>query len=110
MSVAKGSDELWLEVNCQSNLVISGSPRNMFWHSGMYNFGGRATGRGSGPERVRLLPNSEYQRLRHTSQSMEDKFLRRKGNIPDRRLRSLSFPFIRLPFGSELSVKGSGVA
>ena len=28
MSVAKGTDELWVEVKCQSNLAIAGSPRN----------------------------------------------------------------------------------
>jgi len=32
VSVAIGSDELWLGVICQSNSVIAGSPRNMFWH------------------------------------------------------------------------------
>ena len=28
MSVANGSDDLWLEVICQTNLEIAGSPRN----------------------------------------------------------------------------------
>ena len=28
MVVAKTSDELWIAVKCQSNLVIAGSPRN----------------------------------------------------------------------------------
>ncbi len=28
MSVAKGSDELWVEVKCQANPEIAGSPRN----------------------------------------------------------------------------------
>ena len=28
MSVAKGSDDLWLEVICQTNSEIAGSPRN----------------------------------------------------------------------------------
>ena len=28
MSVAKGSDELWVEVKCQPNTEIAGSPRN----------------------------------------------------------------------------------
>ena len=30
MSVAKGLDELWIEVKCQSNLEIARSPRNAF--------------------------------------------------------------------------------
>jgi len=28
--VAKCSDELWVEVKCQTNLEIAGSPRNSF--------------------------------------------------------------------------------
>ena len=28
MSVAKGSDDLWVGVKCQSNVEIAGSPRN----------------------------------------------------------------------------------
>ena len=30
MSGAKGWDELWVEVKCQSNPEIAGSPRNVF--------------------------------------------------------------------------------
>ena len=30
MSVEDGLDELWVEVKCQSNLGIAGSPRNSF--------------------------------------------------------------------------------
>ncbi len=33
MSVARGSDDLWLGVICQSNLEIAGSPRNIFRYS-----------------------------------------------------------------------------
>ncbi len=33
MSVAKGWDELWVEVICQSNPEIAGSPRNIFKYS-----------------------------------------------------------------------------
>jgi hypothetical protein len=33
MSVEKGLDELWLGVKGQSNLVIAGSPRNVFRNS-----------------------------------------------------------------------------
>ena len=30
MSVAKGWDDLWVEVKCQTNSEIAGSPRNSF--------------------------------------------------------------------------------
>ena len=33
MSAEIGSDELWLEVICQANLEIAGSPRNIFRYS-----------------------------------------------------------------------------
>ena len=33
MYVAKCSDELWVEVKCQSNSEIACSPRNSFWAS-----------------------------------------------------------------------------
>ena len=33
MFVAKSSDELWVGVKGQSNLVIAGSPRNVFKYS-----------------------------------------------------------------------------
>ncbi len=33
MSVAKGSDELWVGVKCQSNTEIAGSPRNVLRYS-----------------------------------------------------------------------------
>ena len=33
MFVAKSSDELWVGVKGQSNLVIAGSPRNVFRYS-----------------------------------------------------------------------------
>ena len=50
VSVAKGLDELWLEVKCQSDLGIAGSPRNMFRHSAPQKPGGRATGWRFGPK------------------------------------------------------------
>ena len=40
MSVAKGWDELWVEVICQSNPEIAGSPRNIFKYSAYSKFGG----------------------------------------------------------------------
>jgi hypothetical protein len=33
VSVAKGSDELWVGVKCQSNAEIAGSPRNVLRYS-----------------------------------------------------------------------------
>ena len=42
MSAEIGSDELWLEVICQANLEIAGSPRNIFRYSGLIVPGGRA--------------------------------------------------------------------
>ena len=43
MSVAKGSDELWIGVKCQTNLEIAGSRRNNFRVSVRpLNAGGRA--------------------------------------------------------------------
>ena len=43
MSVAKGSDELWVGVKCQSNTEIAGSPRNVLRYSrGYATPGGRA--------------------------------------------------------------------
>jgi hypothetical protein len=42
MSAEIGSDELWLEVICQANLEIAGSPRNIFRYSGLIVSGGRA--------------------------------------------------------------------
>ena len=47
MSVAKGSEELWVGVKCQANPEIAGSPRNAFRCSpGLQGRGGRAlTGR-----------------------------------------------------------------
>ena len=42
MSVEIGSDEVWLEVICQANSEIAGSPRNIFRYSGLIVSGGRA--------------------------------------------------------------------
>ena len=49
MSVAKGSDELWVGVKCQANPEIAGSPRNAFRCSlGVGRGGGRALDRRGG--------------------------------------------------------------
>ena len=45
MSVAIGWDDLWIEVICQSNLEIAGSPRKVFRHRAPSEYvGGKATG------------------------------------------------------------------
>ena len=36
MSAEIGSDEVWLEVICQANLEIAGSPRNISRYSPVY--------------------------------------------------------------------------
>ena len=61
MFVAKSSDELWVGVKGQSNLVIAGSPRNAFRCSLRVEFyGGRALD-GLGPlMRYQTQPNLEY--------------------------------------------------
>ena len=55
MSVAKGSDELWVEVKCQANPEIAGSPRNALRCSLRVDFvllasGGRALNGLGGPK------------------------------------------------------------
>ena len=90
MSVAKGLDELWLGVNCQSNLVIAGSPRNMFKHSTSQKPRGRATGWRFGPQGTSSNQTPNTRCLVQGSQVMEDKFHNLEGNNPDRRLRSLN--------------------
>ena len=61
MFVAKSSDELWVGVKGQSNLVIAGSPRNVFRYSlSDESRGGRALD-GLGPhKRYQTQPNREY--------------------------------------------------
>jgi len=38
VAVATFSDDLWIEVKCQSNLVIAGSQRNVFKYSVFLSF------------------------------------------------------------------------
>ena len=61
MSVAKGSDELWVGMKYQSNVEIAGSPRNASRCSRCFDGrGGRALmGRG-GREPYQLPSNCEY--------------------------------------------------
>jgi hypothetical protein len=54
-------------------------------------YGGRALeGLGVSPD-YRTLPNSEYRMWNHGSQTAGDKLRSRKGNSPDRQLRSLIY-------------------
>ena len=64
MFVAKSSDELWVGVKGQSNLVIAGSPRNVFRYSvESFSDGGRALdGLGALPG-YQTQPNSEFRQL-----------------------------------------------
>jgi hypothetical protein len=61
VSVAKGSDELWVGKKFQSNVEIAGSPRNASRCSrGFDGCGGRALIRRGGREPYQLLSNCEY--------------------------------------------------
>ena len=89
MSVEKGWDDVWIGVKFQSNSDIAGSPRNSFRASlGTKNAGGRALNVLGAFTGYRRLSNSEYQSIIYGSQTMRDKFHGRKGNSPDRQLRS----------------------
>jgi len=59
VSVAKGWDDLWVEVICQTNSVIAGSPRNIFRYSGKIKRRGRALN-GFRGEISCVQSNSEY--------------------------------------------------
>ena len=92
MSIAKGWDDLRLEVICQSNLVIAGSPRNAFrcsvplvLSSGVKRLEGTRARKGTSPYQTQNTLD-----LRWGSENMGAKFHARKGNSPDRQLRSLS--------------------
>ena len=89
MSVAKGLDDLWVGVICQTNSVIAGSPRNIFWYSGKVKRRGRALNGYEG-EIFHIQSNSEYCVFFLASQSCRAKLVRREGKIPDSHLRSLN--------------------
>ena len=60
MSVAKGSDDLWVGVKCQSNVEIAGSPRNVLRYSLSFaSAGGRALSRCGGFTAYQLVANCE---------------------------------------------------
>ncbi len=86
---AKCSDELWVGVKGQSNLVIAGSPRNVFRYSLCdESCGGRALD-GIGPRRgYQTQPNHEYRKMLAGSETAGAKIRSREGNNPDRQLRS----------------------
>ena len=62
MSVEDGSDELWVEVKCQSNSEIAGSPRNSFRASlrrsiaGVEHWMGKGASRLPTPTKLRIPP------------------------------------------------------
>ena len=66
MYVAKCSDELWIEVKCQTNLEIAGSPRNSFRASvTLFSTGGRALNEVGGkmPTELNQTPNAGTQKV-----------------------------------------------
>ena len=66
MYVAKCSDELWIEVKCQTNPEIAGSRRNSFRASvTSFSTGGRALNEVGGKMLTELnqTPNTDTQRM-----------------------------------------------
>ena len=66
MYVAKCSDELWIEVKCQTNLEIAGSRRNSFRASVTpFSIGGRALNEVGGKQLTELnqTPNADTLRV-----------------------------------------------
>ena len=86
------SDELWVEVKCQSNQEIAGSPRNAFRCSLMGSpHGGRALNGLGGFTAYQPQSNHECREVPEPgSETAGAKLRRRKGNSPDRQLRSLN--------------------
>ena len=90
MFVAKSSDELCVGVKGQSNLVIAGSPRNVFRYSlGYERCGGRALNGLGRQKPYQTQSNPEYRARLSGSESAGAKIRAREGNSPDRQLRSL---------------------
>ena len=83
---------MWIAEKFQSSLEIAGSPRNSFRASVVVKiYGGRALNGIGGHKAYRTLSNSEYHILFRGSQTVRDKSHSRKGNSPERRLRSQSY-------------------
>ena len=89
MVVENTSDELWLGVKGQSNIVIAGSPRNSFRASLVDKATGVEYSMSSGPyQDTKLNETIEYCCRCYGSQNVGAKLHAQKGNSPDRRLRS----------------------
>ena len=83
------SDDLWLVVKSLSNSAIAGSPRNIFRYSLWQKLtGGRDTGRIKDRKITRSYQTPNASVVLPRSQTVGAKFHGRKGNNPDRRLRS----------------------
>ena len=90
MSVAKLRDELWIEVKCQTNPEIAGSPRNAFRCSpGVRGYGGRALIELGGEKLTKLSQTANAVAFQLGSETAGAKLRRREGNSPDHRLRPL---------------------
>lgn len=90
VSAAKGLDDLWLEVICQSGLVIAGSPRNIYRYSLLFRcLWGQSTEWSQG-RKVLISIKLRIPKARQESQSYRAKLIRREGNIPDWQIRSLN--------------------
>ena len=89
MNVEKFSDELWIGVKGQSNVVIAGSLRNSLRASvGQVLPGGRALDGLGTPPGYQNQSNSEFPGSQYPSiQAAGAKLRRREGNSPDRQLR-----------------------
>ena len=89
MFVAKSSDELWVGVKGQSNLVIAGTPRNVLRYSlSVQSCGGRALDGLGLRKGYQTQPNLEYRKMVAGSETTGAKIRGREGNSPDRQLRS----------------------
>jgi hypothetical protein len=89
VSGAKGSDEPWVGVKCQTNPEIAGSPRNALTRS----LGGSDPGveplEGLGvPTRSEPIQTPNSESLDSESETVGRKLHRREGKSPDHRLRS----------------------
>ena len=84
-------DDLWLGVKGQANPDIAGSPRNYFGSASRLSAGGRALeGLGGFTALPNLTKTPNTGEIDRGRQTMGAKVHVRKGNSPDRQLRSLS--------------------
>ena len=88
-SVEKGPDDVWLGVKFQPNTDIAGSPRNSFRASLVKEItGGRALNAQWPHLEVLSVIKLRMPVKEDGSQTLGDKVQCRKGNSPDRQLRS----------------------